>query len=550
MHALIRQGNGKYYVSAVFGYYMDITTTNDYEKYLCQPCIRFVPCARFVLLATLAILFFASCGRQNSVDVPSLESDAETLLAQGCRYKKGQGVPRDIKLAEKYLRMAGQKGSGKAWCELGDLYDYASFDLDGIGEAIACYQKAVDLGSPEGYENLGGCYLFGWGVPFDADKGLELMRKGADAGSYVAMHYLGECYAYGKGVDLDRKEADKWYAKAVDIARTLAEQGDDIALTCLGDWYMSGNEGVPADEALSRSFYEKAYARGNLAATEYLAFSYMYDDTVPDWEAKTTALFKELSDMGYPFAAMELFKMNAGDALTCGKMTPKQQDEFDRLVKQLEERGSRKDPNAYLELGFIFGEYLINKDPKRAEAYYRKAADLGHPSAFYHLGKLCRDDNPKQAREYLEKAVAGGKLEALGELCIEDALCLALLNHIISSEHPEEEKKRIEMDSKKKDTPTAIKLTVALSLSLLDSIASATPEKNEKLETFLTNCARHLKRLEKCGANAPFPFHEDEDIDSPVDESLTVEGWLKRLKDAARTNQLVQRVMVLYGNLP
>jgi len=34
MHAIIRQGNGKYYVSAVFGYYKDITATEEYEKYL------------------------------------------------------------------------------------------------------------------------------------------------------------------------------------------------------------------------------------------------------------------------------------------------------------------------------------------------------------------------------------------------------------------------------------------------------------------------------------------------------------------------------------
>lgn len=34
MHAIIRQGDGKYYISAVFGYYRDITATDDYERYL------------------------------------------------------------------------------------------------------------------------------------------------------------------------------------------------------------------------------------------------------------------------------------------------------------------------------------------------------------------------------------------------------------------------------------------------------------------------------------------------------------------------------------
>lgn len=34
MHAIIRQGDGKYYISAVFGYYRDVTATDSYEKYL------------------------------------------------------------------------------------------------------------------------------------------------------------------------------------------------------------------------------------------------------------------------------------------------------------------------------------------------------------------------------------------------------------------------------------------------------------------------------------------------------------------------------------
>lgn len=34
MYALVCQGNGKYYTSAVFGYFEDITATNDYDRYI------------------------------------------------------------------------------------------------------------------------------------------------------------------------------------------------------------------------------------------------------------------------------------------------------------------------------------------------------------------------------------------------------------------------------------------------------------------------------------------------------------------------------------
>lgn len=34
MHAIVRQGNGRYYVSAVFGYYEDITAEDEHQRYL------------------------------------------------------------------------------------------------------------------------------------------------------------------------------------------------------------------------------------------------------------------------------------------------------------------------------------------------------------------------------------------------------------------------------------------------------------------------------------------------------------------------------------
>ena len=34
MHAIVRQGDGKYYVSPVFGYYKDVKSKDDYQRYL------------------------------------------------------------------------------------------------------------------------------------------------------------------------------------------------------------------------------------------------------------------------------------------------------------------------------------------------------------------------------------------------------------------------------------------------------------------------------------------------------------------------------------
>ena len=33
MHAIVRQGDGKYYVSPVFGYYKDVKSKDDYQRW-------------------------------------------------------------------------------------------------------------------------------------------------------------------------------------------------------------------------------------------------------------------------------------------------------------------------------------------------------------------------------------------------------------------------------------------------------------------------------------------------------------------------------------
>ena len=455
-----------------------------------------------------------------TADDAAVDGDAEALLKLGCAYKKGQGVPRDVKLAEKYLRQAGEKGSGKAWCELGDLYEYAAQADDNIGQAIACYRKAVELDWPHGYAMLGECHLAAYGVQYDAEKALPLLRKGAEAGSYEAMHTLGGCYQEGNGVEPDQNEAKKWHDKSVAIARELAEKGDDVALKYLGDWYASG-EGVLKDEKMSRSCYEKAHALGNFAATEYLAFSYMYDEEVPDWEAKTTALFKELADIGYPYAAMELCKLKMGDNLTLGKMDKAQQTEFDSLVKQLETRGEQKDSNAYLELGFIFGDYIIGEQKSvedfrkaaapahRAEEYYRKAAALGHRSAFYHLGIMFIVTDHDKAIEYLETAAVRGDMDALGALCVGDVVVL----------------------------------------SMMKTDAAKVLGGQEKLDAFLSNCARHLKRREKYGMDKP--VYESDDGFGNIPEGMTFAQLLSKLKEIANSgNTFVRQVLEQYEKLP
>jgi TPR repeat protein len=207
--------------------------------------------------------------------------------------------------------------------------------------------------------------------------------------------------------------------------------------------------------------------------------------------------------------------------LTLGKMDKSQQKEFERLVKQLETRGEQKDSNAYLELGFIFGDYIIGEQKSvedfrkaaapahRAEEYYRKAAALGHRSAFYHLGIMFIVTDHDKAIEYLETAAARGDMEALGALCVGDVVVLSMMK------------------------PDAAKVFGG----------------QEKLDAFLSDYARHLKRREKYGMEKP--LYESEEGFGNIPEGMTFAQLLSKLKEMAKSgNSFARRVMERYENLP
>ena len=95
----------------------------------------------------------------------------------GACYVNGTGVPKDLKEAVRYFRLAADQGDAQA-----QLY-------------------------------LGGCYLNGSGVLKEA---VRYYRLAADQGNAHAQRYLGACYANGVGVPKDIKEAVRYYQLAAD----------------------------------------------------------------------------------------------------------------------------------------------------------------------------------------------------------------------------------------------------------------------------------------------------------------------------------------------
>jgi uncharacterized protein len=95
---------------------------------------------------------------------------------------------------------------------------------------------------------------------------IQIWRSLADQGDAKAQTHVGIMYAHSQGVPQDDAAAVIWYRKA-------AEQGDAIAQTNLGFMYENGR-GVTQDYAAAAIWYRKAAEQGNAIAQINLGFMY------------------------------------------------------------------------------------------------------------------------------------------------------------------------------------------------------------------------------------------------------------------------------------
>lgn len=113
------------------------------------------------------------------------------------------------------------------------------------------YEKALD-------------YFYGRnGVVKDYSAAVNIFKTLAEQGDDVAQYNLGLCYYNGYGVTKDSYAAVNWYRKA-------AEQGFAAAQTKLGNCYFKGY-GVTQDSYAAESWFRKAAEQGIAEAREVLS---------------------------------------------------------------------------------------------------------------------------------------------------------------------------------------------------------------------------------------------------------------------------------------
>ena len=174
-----------------------------------------------------------------------------SLFYLGACYLSGLGCRADTATAISWLEKAADNENIRAINTLGDIYRQQGE----LKNAVLYYEKAVTLGSLEGYCNLGYCYQEGLGVVLNSQKAYELYKFAADHEYNRAYRMLASCYTNGIYVEPSMAEALNWLTKA-------ADNGDVIAMYYCGSILEEGDEGIPADKKKAREWYKKAATAG------------------------------------------------------------------------------------------------------------------------------------------------------------------------------------------------------------------------------------------------------------------------------------------------
>lgn len=194
------------------------------------------------------------------------------------------------------------------------------------------------------------------------------------------------------------------HAKAVELAKPLADQGNAEALYLMGFAHETGR-GIEASKDLALEYYRKAAAAKHKDAAYRLSFILLASEKEAERDQAREAL--ETAAKDDPAVAGRIL----GEAYLRGRLTPA--PDPDKAIFWWKRAADAGDVPSLLLMGrFYEGQFGFPelKDSKEALASYAKAAGLGDAGAMAALGSrlLSGDEkirDEKKGREWLKKAV-------------------------------------------------------------------------------------------------------------------------------------------------
>ena len=205
-----------------------------------------------------ALFLFMSMYMLADID-PSVKNRAENGDADA-QVKVAKMYADDGNLTEafKWLQKAGEKNHPEAFYHLGQYYYIGQGN---INKAIEYYNKAIDLGYIDAYQNAGLALKDNHQI----DKAIAYWKKGAELGVAYCYHDLGLVYRNGvQGINVDYNLAMYYFQKEAE-----RKDADPDEYIYIGDIYYKLEDW---DKAIS--FYKKTLDKGDATALYEMARGY------------------------------------------------------------------------------------------------------------------------------------------------------------------------------------------------------------------------------------------------------------------------------------
>ena len=275
-------------------------------------------------------------------------------------------------------------------------------------------EKAA-AGDAESAFYLGNEYFYGENRSPNYTLAAYWFRKAAEKGIPEAQYNYGSCLEAGRGVEKNLSDAFSWYRKA-------ADQDFDPASFRVAMLYLSGVTGpkgsfiLNPDPKTAVEILEKLAGKQFEPAEIELAAMKMGKSSSAEDYAQAFVLLKRVTarKQCQPKAVRML-----ADCYFSGLGCPRDRK---KAVELLMHAGGAGEPEALAKLGFLY-EYghEVKADPARANTYYRKAAEAGHPMAQFKYAEAQAEGafpgkNFNDALPWYRKSAEGGCAQAIFKL--------------------------------------------------------------------------------------------------------------------------------------
>jgi TPR repeat protein len=369
-------------------------------------------------------------GKHESSCAEAEKGNAREQFELGLQYLFGHfdsHVTKDSAQGMLWVRKSAAQRNAQAQNLIGCLLYQGEILAEDKVEGVKWIRMAAEQGDAYAQSNLGFCYYKGQGVARDVGEAVKWFRMAAKQGEVSAQRRLGLILEAGEGVPKDCAEAAQWFfnlalqaetrdqyvptidrpdgvgfseankTKPASSWRESAEAGDARAQYEFGGCYENGH-GVGINRSESVKWY-RASAQGGYAPAQFLmGYFYQEDFRLQHDSVEIIRWYRKAADQGHAKAQYNLGCYYGRGETIWVKFIPGQPDVSSKKGIPENPVEAVKWYRMAAEQGHVTAQYVMGKichsgngipqDPAEAVVWWRKAAKKGHPTSQFNLGVM------------------------------------------------------------------------------------------------------------------------------------------------------------------